>query len=158
MFDDMLDDPENAAVLFEMVEPSLPRPTAVMREFTPVPRIPRWTLRTPAGAFRLKLAGEVGTAAALARGAGVLAALRSGALRAGALRSGLEDATVMVPTPRCSRSPPALRRTPCTPGVAAARAAPWSTIQPFAMACRSSCEQSPRRWTTPAVTRESSAR
>ena len=100
MFDDMLDDPENAAVLFEMVEPSLPRPTAVMREFTPVPRIPRWTLRTPAGAFRLKLAGEMGTAAALARGAGVLAALRSGALRAGAQRSGLEDATVMVPTPR----------------------------------------------------------
>ena len=100
MFDDMLDDPENAAVLFEMVEPSLPRPTAVMREFTPVPRIPRWTLRTPAGAFRLKLAGEVGTAAALARGAGVLAALRSGALRSGAQRSGPEGGVLKVPTPR----------------------------------------------------------
>ncbi len=100
MFEDMLDDPEHAATLFEMVEPSLPQPTAVMREFTPVSRIPRWTLRTDVGAFRLKIAGDATAAVALARGAGVLAALRSGALRAGALRSGLEAATVKVPTPR----------------------------------------------------------
>ncbi len=76
MNENMLDDPESAATLFEMVEPSLPRPTAVLREFTPLPGLPRWTLRTKAGAFRLKMAADVGTAAQLARGAGVLEGLR----------------------------------------------------------------------------------
>jgi|GEM_PF-2308237 len=85
MFENMLDDPQSAATLFEMVEPSLPQPTAVLREFTPVPGLPRWTLRTKAGTFRLKMAGDVGTAAQLARGAGMLEALQIVFSRGGAL-------------------------------------------------------------------------
>ncbi len=85
MFENMLDDPQSAATLFEMVEPSLPQPTAVLREFTPVPGLPRWTLRTKAGTYRLKMAGDVGTAAQLARGAGMLEALQVVFSRGGAL-------------------------------------------------------------------------
>ena len=91
MFENMLDDPQSAATLFEMVEPSLPQPTAVMREFTPIPGLPRWTLRTEAGTFRLKMAADVGTAAQLTRGAGMLEALRAFAPRGGVPR---------VPLPR----------------------------------------------------------
>jgi len=96
MFENMLDDPQSAATLFEMVEPSLPKPTAVLRELTPVPGMPRWTLRTEAGTYRLKMAGDVGTAAQLARGAAMLDSLPPLLARALTTRGGVPQ----VPLPR----------------------------------------------------------
>ena len=75
--DTLDDDPMNAAALFEKAAPDLDPPVALGMEPGPPYHIARWTVRTPSGAYRMKLALQTSARADLLRGARVARVLRS---------------------------------------------------------------------------------